>query len=381
MSKFRSLAILAFASLTIATSCKSNLHNGYPIVLLAPLSGAQSTLGVQIDRARLIVQKELDDAHDTSVYLDEVDTSGQPTQAKAAVDHALDHDHAHFIVGSLLSSETRNFLEDVLARGSVVVANGSSDTQIRTLPFRHPRDGFFRNWPPDDAEGKAMAEYVYGSQNAKKIAVFSADDAYALALTHTFITRFRQLGGTANEAEVYPTTATSFESIINRIDPGSVNGYYIVGLPKDLAGMYTALRSNKKSSGTKIFSAVAADTTEFTALVHQPLTLLYYTAPASDLTSPEYFRFKEAYKSMFKGDSPDIVAAITYDALHITIDAVERSHNDSAAAMQWLYSMPPYNGVTGPTKFDVLGDVISKPLAIRFYEKGLSRLALTTSSR
>ena len=379
MHKCRSLSILAITLLTITSACKHETNSGFPIILLVPRSGAQAALGLQIDRARIIVEKELKDAHDDSVSIHEIDSASQPTTASAEVERALDHYQAKFLVGSILSGETRNFLQDVLARQVVVLANGSSDPSIRLLPYRRPGDGFFRNWPPDDAEGRGMAEYIHDNQHAKTLAVFCADDAYARALTNTFVRRFRELGGNANNPQIYSTTATSFESILGRIDPSTVDGYYIVGLPRDLAGMYNTIRRSPRSQYLPVFSAVAAETSEFKALVNQPLNNLYYTSPSSDLTSSQYFNFKEAYGKQFKGETPDIVAAITYDALHIMINAVEQSRNNPAAAKSYLYAMPPYPGTTGLTKFDDMGDVVSKPIAIHFYENGLPRLAMTSS--
>jgi branched-chain amino acid transport system substrate-binding protein len=381
MAKRGYSSLVALTLLAMMAACKSGADSGYAIILMAPRSGAQAALGLQIDRARILVEKELKDAHDDAVSIHEIDSTSQPTVAGAELERALDHYQAKFVVGSILSGETRNFLENVLERNVVVIANGSSDPTIRTLPYRRPHDGFFRNWPPDDVEGRAMAEYAHDSQHIKTLGVFCADDAYARALTSTFVRRFRELGGIANDPQIYPTTATSFESILDRIDPSTVDGYYIVGLPRDLAGMYNTIRRIPKSQSKAIYSAVAAETSEFKALVNRPLDNLYYTSPSNDLTSSEYFNFKETYAKMFKDDKPDIVAAITYDALHLAILAVEHSHNNSEAAKAFLYSMPPYQGVTGPTSFDDMGDVISKPVSIHFYESGLSRLALTPSAK
>lgn len=375
MRRFVIRSLLVMVSLTMITSCKHRNESGYPIILLAPRSGAQSALGLQVDRARIMIENELRDAHDTTIAIYEVDTTSQPTVARAEAQRALAHYRSKFLVGSVLSGETRNFLEPVLTEGVVVLANGSSDPAIRALPFRHQKDGFFRNWPPDDAEGRAMAEYVHDTQQIRALAVFCADDAYSRGLTATFVRRFRELGGSANDPEIYPTLTTSFESVLSRIDSSRVEGYYIIGLPRDLAGIYDTIRRASKGNNLPVFTAVAAETSEFKALVDQPLNRLFYTSPDSDLTSEQYFTFKEAYMKQFNGEAPDIVASVTYDALHIMMDAVRAGQNDSERAKAYLYNMPVYQGTMGPTKFDERGDVISKHIAIHFYERGLPRLA------
>ena len=381
MRKFVARSALLMVLMTIVNSCKDNSESGYPIILLAPRSGTQSALGIQVDRARIIVENELRDAHDADISIYEVDTTSQPTVARAESDRALTQYQSKFLVGSILSGETRNLLEPVLAKGVVVLANGSSDPSIRTLPFRHQWDGFFRNWPPDGAEGNAMAEFVHDTQQIKTLAVFCADDAYSRALTATFVRRYRELGGSANAPEIYPTLTTTFESVLSRIDNSHVDGYYIVGLPRDLAGIYDTIRRGSKGQNLPIFTAVAAETSEFKALVDQPLNRLFYTSPATDLTSAQYFTFKRAYMKQFDGEVPDIVASVTYDALHIMINAVRAGQNDPQRVKTFLYTMPVYEGASGPTKFDDWGDVISRPIAIHFYESGLSRLAEMPAAR
>lgn len=372
--------LLVFVFVLMLSSCKSSRDSGYPIILLSPLSGGQSGLGRQVDRALKIVEKELRDAHDVSISIHEVDTASQPTVARAEAERALDHYQSKFLVGSLLSGETRNLLQPLLEKGVIVLANGSSDPTIRTLPYRRALDGFFRNWPSDDVEGRAMADYVFGTQQKRNLAVFCSDDSYSRALTASFVRRFRELGGAVNEPEIFTTSTTSFESVLSRIDVSDashVDGYYIVALPRDLAGIYNTIRntSNAKAATLPIFSAVSAETTEFKKVVDKPLDRLFFTSPAPDLTSAQYFNFKESYMKEYNGEAPDIVASITYDALHIMIDAVKAGHNDPQQVKTFLYNMAPYPGTTGPTKFDNWGDVVSKPIAIHFYEGGLLRLA------
>src|SRR5207249_1328089 len=98
-------------------------QNACTIVLLAPRSGTQAAIGNQIGRARELVEEELRSAHDSSVKIREVDTEGQPAVARAELDRALGRWRAPIVVGSILSTETREFLQPMLQRGEVVLAN------------------------------------------------------------------------------------------------------------------------------------------------------------------------------------------------------------------------------------------------------------------
>jgi ABC-type branched-subunit amino acid transport system substrate-binding protein len=376
----QTLILFVVAATVLSSSChRSPEQQTCSIVLLSPRTGTQSAIGSQIGRARLLVEEELRNAGDASVTIREVDTEGQPAVARAELDRALQRWRAPIVVGSILSTETREFLQPTLQRGVVVLANGSSDPTIRSLPFRRKKDGFFRNWPSDDTEGRAMAEYLRTTGRAKKLAVFHANDAYARALVEAFVQRFRELGGEILGPEVYQPDATSFESVLRRLPQDGHDGYYIVGLPPDLAGMYNAIRRSPMGSKTPIFTAVAAETAEFKALVRTDLDNIFFTAPSVDESSSSYFDFREAYRKRFNGDSPDVVAGITYDALRIAIEATKKGACDPASIKEYLYKMPTFHGATGPTAFDDLGDVISKPVAIRYYDKGQLRTAVQTS--
>jgi branched-chain amino acid transport system substrate-binding protein len=349
------------------------------IILLAPLTGTQAAIGLQVDRAKTLVEDDLRADVNNTVVIREIDTSSNPAIASADVNRALDRWDAPIIVGSVLSTETRAFLKGVLNRGVVVLANGSSDPTIRSLPFRRQGDGFFRNWPADDSEGRAMAEYLSGSSRAKHLAVFYANDAYARALANAFVKRFQELGGTISGPVVYETTTMSFEPILRLISDNSIDGYYIVGLPPDLAGMYNAVRRSPRGATMPIYTAVAAETSEFKSLIKFSLDNLFYTAPSVDQSSSAFFHFKEAYSRRFGGEPPDVVAGVTYDALRIAVDALKKNGCDRTRVRQYLYKMPPFDGATGPTGFDDLGDVVTKPVAIRYYDRGQSRLALITA--
>src|ERR1700683_3675850 len=277
MMKRLTLSLLSFTVLSALLSCRHAEKSACSIILLAPQSGTQAAIGVQVDRARILVEDEMQTAGDSGIAIREVDTESQPAVAQAELERSLSQKDTPIVVGSVLSSETREFLEKTLRRGTVVLANGSSDPTIRSLPFRHPGDGFFRNWPPDDAEGREMAEYLITNQRAHKLAAFYANDAYARALVNAFTKRFTELGGTVLGPEVYQLSATSFEPILRRL-PNDVDGYYIVGLPPDLAGMYNAIRRGPNRL-KPIYTAVAAETSEFVSLVTSPPDNVFYTAP------------------------------------------------------------------------------------------------------
>jgi branched-chain amino acid transport system substrate-binding protein len=226
-----------------------------------------------------------------------------------------------------------------------------------------------------------MAEYLQQSGRAKRLVVLHANDAYANALVDAFVTRFTQVGGEIVANESYPTTTTAFEPILRRLPMRGHDGYYIVGFPPDLAALYNVIRRVPETASMPIYSAVGIESGDFRRLARAELDNLFFTAPSVDESSPQYFEFREAYRTQFGGEAPDIVAAITYDALRIAVGAIRATSCDSTSVRNYLYSMGAFPGVTGPTAFDDYGDVVTKPVAIKYFEKGQLRLALESSEK
>ena len=78
MAKRGYSSLVALTLLAMMAACKSGADSGYAIILMAPRSGAQAALGLQIDRARILVEKELKDKENlNTVYFE-----GNPLQLK-----------------------------------------------------------------------------------------------------------------------------------------------------------------------------------------------------------------------------------------------------------------------------------------------------------
>jgi len=378
MKRTINCGVFLWLLLTVACGTKTS-ENKCSIVVANQLSGIHSDLGREIHRALAIVKDEIKEMNLKLIEIREIDTESTPSVARAQIERAISRWNAKIIVGSILSSETREFMPSVLKKGITIIANGSSDPEIRNLPYRKERDGFFRNWPADDFEGKIMAEYIISFNRAKEIVVLYANDSYAKSLAKAFSDRFSELGGKILKITAYPKDLTNFYDVLSAIKVNEVEGIYMVGFPPDLAAIYDTVRTRFGENGKTIpiYSAVGINTGEFAALTQIKLDNLIFTTPAVDESSATYFRFKKQYQAKFKGEEPGIVAAIAYDALVISIDAILKAGCDSKKIADYLYDHPAFDGVSGPTAFDGLGDVVTKGININYYEKGRKLLGET----
>ncbi|MFI5398247.1 MAG: ABC transporter substrate-binding protein [Candidatus Binatia bacterium] len=374
----RSYSGLTLVLMLASFGCSKSVDTGAcSLVLVNPRTGAQAAIGTQVTRARQLAE-DANVADAIRVAVREVDSQANPGVARAEVERALASWNAPVVVGSIFSAETREFLRPVLDRGVVILANGSSDPGLRFIAGRKAHDGFFRNWPADDLEGQVMAQYVVSSGRANRLAVLHANDPYPNALSQAFTDEFRRLGGeVVGSPTVYDANTTAFDDLLRRLAGLQFDGFYIVGFPRDLAGIYNAVRRTPELQAKPIFSAVGIESGDFDKLVNKPVRDLFYTAPALDESAKPYFDFAAAYRKRYRDERPDIVAAITYDAIRIASTAVASVGCDATKIREYLYAAKPFEGAAGPTGFDALGDVVSKPVAIKYFEQGQRRVAVT----
>ncbi len=370
MNILKDLTLGAAALLLFCSCSHDGKERGCQVVLVSPSTGELAALGREIHRARELVESELSSLTNLQVRIHEVDSASTPAVARAEVARAVDKWKPTVVVGSIVSGETREFLSYVLEAGIVVIANGSSDPGIRDLPYRRENDGFFRNWPADDFEAEVMARYLRSSNRAARLVVLHANDPYATALASSFAKRFVAEGGEIVGTEVYPLDLSSFDGLIKRQPTDGHDGYYVIGFPPDVAAVYNTIRRIEETSDANIYSAAGANTGEFLELANKPVDRLFFTAPEVDEAAGPYFDMRRRYQTRYDGEDPDIVTAITYDALRIAIHAIDTASCEPDQVKNFLHSDFVFEGTTGRTGFNQFGDVYTKAVVIQRYEMG-----------
>lgn len=377
MRKTKTLWLVVVGAILIAIVAIGVFLRGrqpsYKVGLVYPATGENARLGESVRHAAELAQ---DRANETfflhspeKLKLLYRDTQGRPTVAHDQFLALADLEKVPVVVGSLLSSDTQSFMKDADSKKVVVLANGSSDPNIRKV-VGSPRNYVLRNWPSDDAEGLNMADYAWTVLKLKNGYSFVADDPYARGLANAFQKRFLVLGGQLS-LEKYPKGQSDFGILVEKAARSKPDFFYVVGFPAELGRLVAEIRSRLGTS-IPILSAVGIDSAEFFQVAGVYAQNIFYTSPYVNPGSPEYLNFQESYKRRFKED-PDITAAVTYDAVMITAQAIANSGYTSDQINNYLHKLVDYPGVSGLTTFNEFGDVI-KPVSIKTIEHGTSHL-------
>jgi len=78
--------------------------------------------------------------------------------------------------------------------------------------------------------------------------------------------------------------------------------------------------------------------------------------------------FKRNYEAKFQS-SPDIFAALAYDAVYIIADAIRNAGYDSEKIKDYLYNKESFKGVMGQFSFDKNGDILA-PIMMKIAKHG-----------
>lgn len=98
----------------------------------------------------------------------------------------------------------------------------------------------------------------------------------------------------------------------------------------------------------------------------------YAAAGATGATKTFIDRYTEKY-----GETPDDVAALTWDATRIVLQAIQNTgglsgklKKDRKAILKAMSAIPSFDGITGGMKFDAQGDPVKCAVVVRISDKG-----------
>jgi branched-chain amino acid transport system substrate-binding protein len=235
----------------------------------------------------------------------------------------------------------------------------------------------FRVCPSEVSYGPALARFAYHRIGARRIAILYLNDDYGRGVRRAFAEEFTRLGGVVVEEDPFLATTPTVEPYLSRMRAGGVNALM---LGADVAGAELVLR-DLRSLGLR-WPVIGSD-----AMVgiqaNRALSEGVYVSTAYLPDSPgvknagfvlEYFRAT-------KGERPNDVAGLTFDAVQLLAQALAAVGPDRRAIRDYLASVggqqPTFEGVTGPIAFDSSGDVPTKPVTMAVVRGG--RLVAETS--
>lgn len=193
-----------------------------------------------------------------------------------------------------------------------------------------------------------------------RIAVLYTNNDFGRGLSAPFVEEYLRLGGTIVERDPFHATQEDFTPYLRRIRSRGVSVVFIAGVD---AGAIPIIRQAREMGMQATFmgsSALERLRTLGPVYDGTVVGMLYHP-----LSSPEAERFAEAYRKAY-GREADSFAACAYDAVQVLAEAVRRGGPTRGGVHRELARMgsagggEPWNGATGPIRFDEHGDPVGK---------------------
>ncbi len=205
-------------------------------------------------------------------------------------------------------------------------------------------------------EGPFMARFAIEDLNKKKIAFLYVNNDWGLAMRDHFIREAEKLGATIVAEEAYFDGTTDFTAILTKFSAQEPELLYLTSMYNEGALINKQRRKLGWDDVTVMgagslyspkFLELGGDSVEnvFTSCVFFP-----------DEPRPEVQEFVKGFEERYE-QTPNVFAAVAYDAMNLLLHAIEQAGTDREAIRQALADIKDFPGVTGKITFSEAGDV------------------------
>ena len=381
------LIILLIVGLISACGCQTQDKNTsqtqktskeLKVAVAAPYTGGNAAFGEMIKRGAELREKEINDAggiNGMKLTLVFEDDAGKDAEASLVAERIASNLQILAVVGHFNSSCSLAGKPIYQRAGIVELSPGSTNVNVC-----EGSDWTFRNLYRDDFQGKFIAQYLDKVlTNIQSVAVFFDNDDYGRGLRNAFVDEAEKIGLNLVASEVYERDSTNFKAQLTSIKAKNPDAIFISGLYLE-AGLIVK-QARETGITAQFFGADGVDSPDFLIIADAAAEGTFLTTPFTFGAAGEDALQMATNFEALHGVAPDTWAALTYDAVGMIGEALEKTYNPEVsvadnrkAIRDHLASLDTpaegYKGVTGLTYFDKNGDTVNKPAYVKIVKDG-----------
>lgn len=219
----------------------------------------------------------------------------------------------------------------------------------------------FRLVPPDDRQGRFLADQLRAMEGVERIAVLYVNDDYGRGLRAALLQALGNRGPLVTgeaphlEGQVTPEDLALARSVIEEAEPDAI---VWLGRPLILNRYIAHIRA--AAPGVPIVGGDAVALARRLVPRSDDWREVRYVDFADLNGSAAMVDFRSRFEERF-GRSATAADALTYDATRLLLEAIRDGAESGPEVRDWLNSLgrerPPYEGITGPIAFEPDGDV------------------------
>ena len=360
--------------------------NQVRVAVAGPFTGNSATFGEMIKRGAQLKAKEINEAggikineagviNGMKLVLDFENDIGKEKEAIQVATRISTDLRILAVVGHFNSACSLRGKTIYGRKGIVALSPGSTNVTVC-----EGSDWMFRNLYRDDFQAKFIAKYIKNIlSDLKSVAIFYDNDAYGKGLADAFLAEAEVIGLNVVASESYDRDNTDFKAQLTSIKAKNPDIIFISGLYSQ-AGLIVK-QARESGITSKFFGADGVDSPDFLEIAGEAAEGTLLTTPFTFGAGGEQaLQVSEAFKAEY-GVSPDTWAALSYDAVGMIAEAIEKTYKREAslvdkrkAIRDHLASLDTpeegYTGITGLTYFDKNGDTVNKPAYVKIVKDG-----------
>lgn len=348
------------------------------VAVAGPFTGNAAAFGEMIKRGAELRAKHVNDAggiNGMKLTLVPGDDTGTEKEAISVATRFATDRRILAVVGHFNSACSLAGKPIYAKNGIVELSPGSTNVSVC-----EGSDWTFRNLYRDDFQGEFIAKYIKNQlKEFQTVAILFDNDDYGRGLRDGFSAAAEEIGLEIVASEAYDRDNTDFKAQLTSIKAKNPDIIFISGLYGQ-AGLI-AKQARETGITAQLFGADGVDSPDFLIIAGAAAEGTYLTTPFTFELGGENAKqvassFEEEY-----GVPPDTWAALTYDAVGMIVEAIEKTYNKEAtlaenrkAIRDHLASLDTpeegYKGITGLTYFDKNGDTVNKPAYVKIVKDG-----------
>ena len=348
------------------------------VAVAGPFTGSAAAFGEMIKRGAELRAKEINAAggiNGMKLTLVFGDDAGTEKEARAVATRFATDRRILAVVGHFNSACSLAGKPIYAENGIVELSPGSTNVSVC-----EGSDWTFRNLYRDDFQGEFIAKYIKNVlTELQSVGVLFDNDDYGRGLKDAFTAEAETIGLNIVAAEAYDRDNTDFKAQLTSIKAKNPDAIFVSGL----YGQAALIVKQARESGitAQFFGADGVDSPDFLTIAGPAAEGTYLTTPFTFGAGGEAAaQVAQAFEMEF-GVAPDTWAALTYDAMGMIAEAIEKAYNTEAklaenrkAIRDHLASLDTaeegYKGITGLTYFDKNGDTVNKPAYVKIVKDG-----------
>lgn len=329
------------------------------IGVITSTSGDLSTYGnIAFNAFRMAVEDSNNKAGDYKIEFVTADDRNDPQEAAAAAKKLITVDKVSALVGPL-TSECAIDVAEVASQYKIPMITPTASKDKVTVNNGAHRDYVYRACFADPYQGTAAAKFALENLKLKTaVVLYDKANDYSIALAEKFRDYFTKNSGQLLLYEGYQSD-TNFSALLDKV----------AGLKPDLIYLpdyYQKVSDIAKQARAMGMKAVflGSDGWNSNSLDMDALEGGYFTNHfAVDDPRPEVQQWVAGYKNKY-GTEPDAIAALSYDATKILLQALTNAKSaDPVKINEALMNIKDFPTLSGKVSFDANGDPL-KPVTV-----------------